>query len=83
MASKKVAALKWQHPNGELSDSVVLERQIIGVDNGFVPVKVLYDVENSTLTVNDTLLGKSGAIYYRVKNYDSDRRTRMTNEVMV
>ena len=83
MASKKVAALKWQHPNGELSDSVVLERQIVGVDNGFVPVKVLYDVENSTLTVNDTLLGKSGAIYYRVKNYDSDRRTRMTNEVMV
>ena len=82
-ASKKVATLKWQHPNGELSDSVVLERKIAGVDNNFVAVKTLYDVENSTLTVNDTLLGKSGAIYYRVKDYDSDRKTRMTNEVMV
>ena len=82
-ASKKVATLKWQHPNGELTDSVVLERKIEGVDKNFVPVQVLYDVENATLTMNDTLLGKSGAVYYRVKDHDSDGKTRMTNEVMV
>lgn len=82
-ASKKVATLKWSHPNGELADSVVLERKIEEESNLYVPVRTLYDVENTTLTVNDTLLGKSGAVYYRIREYDSDRKVRTTNEVMI
>ena len=79
----KVVNLSWKHPNGELTKYAVVERKVENESNSFVAVNTIYDVENETMTVKDTLTGKSGAVYYRIKNYDVDGKTRTTNEVMV
>ena len=79
----KVVNLSWKHPNGELTNYAVVERKVENESSSFEVVNTIYDVENEVMTVKDTLTGKTGAVYYRIKNYDVDGRTRTTNEVMV
>ena len=81
--ASKVASLRWQHPNGEMTKYAVVERKVANESNSFVAVNTIYDVESTVMTVKDTLTGKTGAVYYRIKNYDVDGSIRTTNEVMV
>jgi hypothetical protein len=82
-STKRIATLKWNHPNGELTDSIVIERLVENEGTKFVPVKTIYDVESATYSVGDTLKGITGTITYRIRNYDSDKRQRTTGEASV
>jgi hypothetical protein len=81
--ASKMVTLTWNHPNGELSKYAVVERMVANEDNNFVAIKTIYDVESTTMTVKDTLTDKTGTVYYRIKNYDCDGRTRTSNEAFV
>ncbi|MCM1311364.1 MAG: glycoside hydrolase family protein [Roseburia sp.] len=82
-STTKRATLSWKHWNGKQTDSIFIERKIAGVDADFVAIskKAMTGLKN--LSYTDTLVGKSGLITYRVKNYDSDGKTRTTGEVTV
>lgn len=79
----KRATLSWKHWNGKQTDSVFVERKIEGVDADFVAITKKAMTSLKTLTYTDTLVGKSGLVTYRIKDYDSDGKQRVSGEVAV
>jgi hypothetical protein len=79
----KRAKLVWNSPNGKQTDSVVVERKIESESADWVAIKKIEAPASVNLSYQDTLVGKTGLIVYRVKNYDSDGKVRATGEVSV
>lgn len=79
--AKKIATLQWNNPNGELTDSIWIERKVDNESNGFVPIKTITYTEPTSMSVKDTLTDKTGAITYRIRHFDSDKKQRVTGEV--
>ncbi len=79
----KRATLKWTSENGKQSDSVFVERKIEDESNLFVKIKKIAIPSSKTFSYTDTLVGKTGVVVYRIRNYDSDGRQRTTGEVSV
>jgi hypothetical protein len=82
-ASTKRAKLTWDSPNGKQTDSISVERKIEDESNDWVVINKIYNPAGTTLTYQDTLASKTGTIFYRIKNHDSDGRVRATGEVSV
>lgn len=73
----------WNNPNAELTDSTVLEFRID--DGEWTTVQKYASSERTAYTYEETFPEdyESGLYTYRVRNYDMDRKQRMTNEVSV
>lgn len=82
-ATTKRATLKWNHNNSKQTDSIFVERKIAGVDTDFVAIAKKNTMQTMLQTYTDTLVGKAGLVTYRIKNYDSDGKTRTSGEVAV
>lgn len=81
--AKKVAKLQWSNPNGELTDSMWIERKVDNDSNVFVPIKTITYTEPTSMSANDTLTGKTGVITYRIRHFDSDKKQRVTGETSI
>lgn len=81
--AKKVAKLQWSNPNGELTDSMWIERKVDNESNVFVPIKTITYTEPTSMSANDTLTGKTGVITYRIRHFDSDKKQRITGETSI
>lgn len=78
--SKKKLELTWENPHGELTDSTLLE---IKFNNGEWETLEKYESSEKTsysysTTVDETF--ESGVYTYRVRNFDSDGKIRITGE---
>ena len=78
----KKATVEWVNLNGKQTDSVWVERKINDGDWMHVATVPMQQSESCKFT-GDDLSGKVGIIYYRVKNFDSDGRTRLSAEASV
>ena len=79
----KRAKLTWNNPNGKQTDSISIERKVENESNDWVTIAKIINPSGTALSYQDTLTNKTGVITYRVKNHDSDGKTRMTGEVNV
>ena len=78
---KRTATLKWLNLNGKQTDSTLVERQLEGQDGWTVIDRRYLQGQAQQIFRSDTLRGITGLVKYRVRNYDSDGRIRMTGEV--
>ena len=77
------ASFTWTHLNGEQSDSTYLERMDPD-SKEFKPIAKFYGLNTTNCSYNyDDLTGLSGMFTYRVRNFDSDGKTRETGTVTV
>lgn len=79
----KRTKLTWVHNNSKQTDSVSVERKVENEDADWVTIRKIISPSGKNLTYQDTLIGKTGLIAYRIKNHDSDGKVRMTGEVSV
>lgn len=79
--SSSTVNLMWTHQNGKQTDSVYVERSLNS--GAWEVIHKLYIPGGTTLTYQDNVKGISGLVTYRVRNYDSDRRQRVTGQASV
>ena len=78
--SKKVV-LNWSHLNGKQTDSVCVQRKVVDESNVWETIANLGVVQSITPSYNyDDVSAFSGVITYRIANYDSDGKTRYSDE---
>ena len=81
-ASRRVA-VQWVNNNGKQTDSTYIERKLDGERTWTVLAKRGMPTAAKN-AFNDTLAtGISGLVTYRVRNFDSDKKTRTSSEVQV
>lgn len=78
-SSKKTVTLSWTHSNTKQTDSICVQRKEPG--GKYVNIRNLGMKENGTVTMTDDVSGLSGAILYRICDYDTDNKLRYTNDV--
>ena len=81
--SKRVV-LDWIHLNGKQTDSVCVQRKIVDDTNAWETIANLGMTATAKPTYNyDDLSPFSGVVIYRIANYDSDGKTRYSNETSI
>lgn len=77
---KKTASLAWTNLNGKQTDSTHIERKLDGETSWSVIAKCGMSGSAYLTYRSDTLKGISGLVTYRVRNFDSDGRIRVSGE---
>jgi len=85
----KGVTLSWEHLNAKQTDNVIVEYKVQNEDNIWKELGQIgiVDKMNVTYTKNTLpfldLSGKTGAIYFRISDKDSDGKTRRSNEASI
>ncbi len=79
----KEVMLRWINLNGKQTDSTFVERLLPDETEWNVIDRRYLDGNARQLLRGETLKGVSGLVKYRVRNFDSDGRVRMTGEAEV
>ena len=85
----KVVTLSWKHLNGKQTENVIIECKVQNESNIWTELGQIGMVDKSELTYTSKALpfldmtGKTGAIYFRIKDKDSDRGSRTSNEAAI
>ena len=77
----KTATLSWSHLNGKQTDSVHVERKV--GSSQWTKIASITRPSSSFLTYQDDLNGIKGIVKYRIANFDSDKTTRRSGEVLI
>ncbi len=77
----KDATLTWLNLNGKQTDSTYVERRLPDSSEWEVINRRYLQGNATQIYRSDNLKGISGLVTYRVRNFDSDGRIRMTGEV--
>ncbi len=86
--SKRVT-LSWVHLNGKQTDYVSIERKVADEGNKYVEIANLGQISTNTPSVSYTkvpeldISDKSGVVYFRIANHDSDGKVRYSDEASV
>lgn len=79
-------SFSWECRNGEQTDSTWLERKTEG-DNDFKKIACIVNTDEGQSVERscepDDVSDLSGIVTYRVRNFDSDGNTRLSNEVKI
>ncbi len=79
----KTVSLSWLNLNGKQTDSTLVERRLPGEAEWTVINRRYLQGNAQQIMRSDTLNGIGGLITYRVRNFDSDGRIRISNEAEV
>jgi len=81
--SNKRVTFRWNNRNGKQTDSCYVERKLPG-ESDFTPINVRYITLGPSNTFSaDTLKGVTGVVTYRIHNFDSDGKSRYSEEATV
>ena len=80
---KHTATLSWLNLNGKQTDSTLVERRLENETDWTVIDRRYLQPQALQIMRSDTLRAVTGLVTYRVRNFDSDGRVRMTNEVQL